>query len=410
MKATFLLALSVFAMSRRAPADTILPAGFQESVVFSGLMQPTAVRFARDGRIFVAEKRGIVKVFNNLNDPTPTIFADLRTQVFNFWDRGLLGLALHPDFPDTPYVYVFYALDAPVGGTPPLWGKPGEDSDSCPNPPGATTNGCLASGRISRLEASGNVMTGPEHVLVDGWCQQYPSHSVGTLAFGPDGALYASGGEGAHFLVSDYGQLGSPVNPCGDPPAGVGGAQTVPTARGGALRAQSLRRPPNEPALFSGAVIRIDPLTGNALPDSPLFGNPQPNADRLIAYGMRNPYRMTFRPGTRELWIGDVGEGFWEELNRVPDTLDNVIENFGWPCYEGPAPHIGYSDLQLEMCNSLFSSPGAATYAHFAYRHLQPLFPGDQCNTDNASISGLAFYSGGNYPGVYGNALFIADY
>ncbi|HVM95371.1 MAG TPA: LamG-like jellyroll fold domain-containing protein, partial [Candidatus Acidoferrales bacterium] len=214
----------------------------------------------------------------------------------------------------------------------------------------------------------------------------------------------------ADFLVSDYGQLGNPLNPCGDPPAGVGGVQTVPSARGGALRAQSLRRPPGEPAVFGGSVIRVDPLTGTALPDSPLYGNPRPNADRLIAYGMRNPYRMTFRPGTRELWIGDVGEGFWEELNRVPDTLDSVIENFGWPCYEGPGLHIGYSDLQLEMCNTLFNSPGAVTYAHFSYRHLQPLFPGDQCSTDGSSISGLTFYAGGAYPAFYDNALFMADY
>src|SRR5262245_7450700 len=73
-----------------------LPSGFQESVIFSGLTQPTAIRFARDGRVFVAEKSGLVKVFDNLSDTTPTIFADLRTNVHNFWDRGLLGLELDP--------------------------------------------------------------------------------------------------------------------------------------------------------------------------------------------------------------------------------------------------------------------------------------------------------------------------
>ena len=79
----------------------------------------------------------------------------------------------------------------------------------------------MVSGRLSRLQAAGNVMTGTEQVLVEDWCQQYPSHSTGTVDFGPDGALYASGGDGASFNFVDYGQDGSPVNPCGDPPGGA---------------------------------------------------------------------------------------------------------------------------------------------------------------------------------------------
>jgi glucose/arabinose dehydrogenase len=92
-----------------------LPANFQESVVFSGLDRPTAVRFASDGRVFVAEKRGLIKVFDNLSDTTPTVFADLRTNTHDFWDRGMLGLALDPNFPTAPYVYVSYTYDAPPG-------------------------------------------------------------------------------------------------------------------------------------------------------------------------------------------------------------------------------------------------------------------------------------------------------
>src|SRR5688500_2743509 len=211
-------------------------AGFSEQVVFSGLANPTAVRFAADGRVFVAEKSGLIKVFDGLTDATPTIFADLNVQVHNYWDRGLLGLALHPNFPTTPYVYVLYTRDAAVGGSAPLWGTAGVLSDPCPTPPGPTSDGCVVSGRLSRLTASGNVMTGTEKVLIDDWCQQYPSHSVGALEFGPDGALYVSGGEGASFTFLDYGQKGVPTNPCGDPPVPVGGAQTPPSAEGGSLR------------------------------------------------------------------------------------------------------------------------------------------------------------------------------
>ena len=95
------------------------------------------MRFAPDGRVFVAEKSGLIKVFDNLSDTTPTVFADLRTKVHNFWDRGLLGLALDPNFPTNPYVYVLYTYDAPIGGTAPRWGTAGVTSDACPTPPGA---------------------------------------------------------------------------------------------------------------------------------------------------------------------------------------------------------------------------------------------------------------------------------
>ena len=166
------------ATSTRAQAAT-LPTGFQERVVFSGLTNPTAVRFAADGRVFVAEKRGVIKVFDSLTDTTPTTFADLNVNVYNFWDRGLLGMALDPNFPTSPYVYVLYTYDHELGSTAPAprWGTASVYSDPCPTPPGATGDGCVVSARLSRLTASGNTMTGSEEVLVEDWCQQYPSHS-----------------------------------------------------------------------------------------------------------------------------------------------------------------------------------------------------------------------------------------
>ena len=159
--------------------------------------------------MFVAEKSGLIKVFDSMSDTTPTVFANLSTNVHNYWDRGLLGMALDPNFPAAPYVYVLYTYDHQLGSPspPPRWG------DTCPNPPGGNSDGCVVSGRLSRLEANGNVMTGSEQVLVEDWCQQYPSHSIGTLEFGPDGALYASAGDGASFVFVDYGQDGSPSQP-----------------------------------------------------------------------------------------------------------------------------------------------------------------------------------------------------
>ena len=270
--------------------------GFQDKAAISGLVQPTVVEFASDGRVFVAEKSGLIKVFDNLEDPTPTIFADLRTNVHNFWDRGLLGMALHPNFPTMPYVYVLYTYDAVIGGTSPRWGTAGGTSDGCPSPPGATDNGCVVSGRLSRLTANGDIATGPEQPLINDWYQQFPSHSIGTIAFGADGALYATGGDGASFNYADYGQTAA------NPPSGD------PANEGGALRSLDLRTN-GDPAALNGAVIRIDPATGAALPDNPRAGNPDPNARRIIADGLRNPYRFTVRPGTNELWVGDVGWG-----------------------------------------------------------------------------------------------------
>ena len=385
--------------------------GFEEFKAFEGLQQPTVIQFASDGRVFIAEKSGIIKVYDNLTDTTPTIFADLNVNVYNFWDRGLLGMVLDPNFPTNPYVYVLYAYDAAIGGTAPRWGTPGVLSDPCPAPPGPTSDGCVVSGRLSRLRANGNVMTGSEQVLIEDWCQQYPSHSMGSLAFGPDGALYVSGGEGASFTFVDYGQDGNPVNPCGDPPGGVGGVQTPPNAEGGALRSQDIRTT-GDPVGLSGTVLRVDPATGAALPDNPLAGNPDPNARRIIAYGLRNPFRMTIRPGTNELWIGDVGWLDWEELNTIPNPIDSVVENFGWPCYEGPNRNSAFDSANLNLCESLYAQPGAVTDPYFTYHHNNQVVPGESCPTGSSSIAGLAFAfnTGGSFPAEYNGALFIADY
>jgi glucose/arabinose dehydrogenase len=271
---------------------------FQETVVFSGLINPTAIEFASDGRVFVAEKSGLIKVFTDLTDTTPSIFADLRTNVYNHWDRGLLSLALHPGFPTVPYVYVLYSYDADIGGTAPKWGTPGVSSDPCPTPPGADIDGCVISGRLSRLTASGDVMTGQEVVLLEDWFQQFPTHSVGTLMFGPDGALYTTAGEGAQLHWADWGQAGIPVNPAGDPPTPIGVMPTPPTAEGGALRSQDLRTS-GDPVTLDGTLIRIDPETAAAPPDNPRISDPDPNGKRIIAYGLRKTSAGT--PGKKSI-------------------------------------------------------------------------------------------------------------
>jgi glucose/arabinose dehydrogenase len=386
-----------------------LPTGFRVELAFWGLTQPTAIRFSPDGRVFVAEKSGLIKVFDSITDTTPTVFADLRTNVHNFWDRGLLGLALDPQFPTKPYVYVLYTYDAPIGGVAPTWGKPGQTSDGCPTPPGPTTDGCVVSGRLSRLTANGDVMTGTEKVLINDWCQQFPSHSIGSINFGADGALYVSGGEGANFDVTDYGQMGSPLNPCGDPPGPPGTQLTPPAAEGGSLRAQDLRTN-GDPVGLDGSILRVDPATGDALPDNPMAGNADPNARRIIAYGVRNPFRFTIRPGTNEVWLGDVGSFTWEEIDRIPNPTDGTVENFGWPCYEGPGINPDFDSANLNICENLYAQAGAVTPPYFTYNHADSVVPGDGCSVGSSATAGVAFETGTEYPAAYDGALFFADY
>ncbi|NBH06555.1 PQQ-dependent sugar dehydrogenase, partial [Amycolatopsis sp. SID8362] len=181
-----------------------------------------------------------------------------------------------------------------------------------------------------------------------------------------------------------------------------------PTAEGGALRSQSPRRAAGQPVLLNGTLLRIDPDTGAGLPGNPFAGSSDANARRIIAYGSRNQFRFGFRPGTNELWAGDVGWNTWEEINRVADVGDGVAENFGWPCFEGTARQAGYDGANLDRCESLYSA-GGQTAPYYAYNHNAKVVASDPCPTGGSSISGIAFESGSNYPAEYAGALFFAD-
>jgi glucose/arabinose dehydrogenase len=395
-----------------------VPTGFSDTAVWSGLSLPTAIAFASGGKVFVGEKGGTVKVFDSLSDSSPTQVVDLHPQVQDYWDRGLLGLAVDPGFGSAGrnFIYVLYTHDHNPEGSPATWG------DNCPTPPGPNNDGCPVTGNLSRIpvDPTTGVATGGEQPLItDEWCQQFPSHSIGHLAFGPDGNLYVSGGDGASFTNPDWGQHGgslantpTPANPCGDPPSPVGTALSPPSAEGGALRSQSPRRVAGHPILLGGAVLRVDPATGNGVAGNPLFNSqlPSSNASRIIGYGLRNPFRFTFRPDTSELWVGDVGWGTWEEVNRMPTPTPSSAVNFGWPCYEGTGRLPSYDTPNLSICESLYTA-GSATGPYYAYDHGASVVSGDGCPTGSGSvISAISFYSGNSYPGIYKGALFFGDH
>ena len=408
--------------------ETPIPAsGFRDDTVITGLTLPSTIRFAPNGDIFVSEKSGLIKRYTSLSDNNPDITANLQTEVYNYLDRGLLGMAIDPQYPARPYIYVLYSRDAPIGGAAPIWDSADNGgNDTCrgaPSGPGASVDGCVTSGRLMRLTIDSNGVATAQKVLVDGWCGQFTSHSIGTVTFGADGYLYAGGGDGASFSASDldYGQFGgtvidpntsqpyTPKNPCGDPPGGVGGTMTLPTAQGGAMRTQD-KRTTGDPVGLNGSIIRVDPDTGLAPSSNPSYASGVDENDRrIIAYGLRNPFRFTFRPGTSDLWIGDVGAESWEEIDRVPSPT-GAVRNFGWPCYEGTGRETNWDALNANLCEDLYATASAVTNPYYAYYHLGHVGTNDPCPTSGGVISGITFYTGNAYPARFKNSLFFTDY
>jgi PKD repeat protein len=189
----------------------------------------------------------------------------------------------------------------------------------------------------------------------------------------------------------------------------VGGVQTAPSAEGGALRSQDLQSA-GDPVTLDGTIIRVDPMTGAGLPGNPLAANPDANARRIVAYGLRNPFRITARPGTNQIYISDVGWNVWEEINRVAFTPGAPVVNFGWPCYEGVGRQSGYDAINLNLCENLYTQPAAVVAPFFTYNHSSAVVAGEACPTGSSSVAGLTFYQGTQYPSSYDSALFFSDY
>jgi glucose/arabinose dehydrogenase len=361
----------------------------QAETLYSGLTNPTAIEFTPDGRLmYIAEQRGIVRtVANGILLSTP--FVDFRDRVNGVRDRGLLGLAVHPAFPEIPFVYLLYTYDPPevfqqAAGT--LAGPNGRG-----NRAGRLTRvtADVSTGYRTAVPGSEVVVLGsnstwqnfngfvnstsdfneppagirPDGVnLVDFINSDSESHTIGDIKFAPDGSLFVSIGDGTSYNRVD------------------------PRTR----RVQDIDN-------LSGKVLRIDPLTGRGLPSNPFFnGNANANRSKVFQLGLRNPFRMAVHPNTGQLYIGDVGWGQWEEVNAGPAGA-----NFGWPWYEGGnrsnVRTNGYRDL-----------PEAASFYASGEESMPPVLGLSHSTGINAIVLGDV-YTGSTYPAQYRNNLFYND-
>jgi glucose/arabinose dehydrogenase len=473
--AALAMALAVLGVLTAAPSAgaATLPANFEAQTVFSGIKNPANFKFAPDGRVFVATQNGKIWVYDSVNDPTPTLFANLSKPVYDFEDHGLLGFALDPGFDlGRPYVYALYAfnhaLEDPYAQEPKgfephtkipaepsepveIEGKPNYEGDYCletrevkakqkkereegKTPVTIEKEGCEVSGVLVRLTADGDkavtVGSGPEpeaakeEVLLEGWCQQSTTHAPGDLGFGPEGALFVSGGEGAMFEQPDYGQF---ENVCEDPPEPLVPLTNRETALGGSLRSQSVLRNhslgPEYKTLLSGAVLRIDPDNGDGWHGNPFAGGPgEPNKKRIYAFGYRNPWRFAISPRLGSIFLDNVGNGHYEEMDKIPLGSPGIF-NSGWPCYEGGPAGVNARNYEyageggpsswIGVCKSFYEAEDAGhpqtQPPFYAYANGGPAVPGDPCPGKPTDIGGLAFYEGSDYPAAYKNALFFSD-
>ena len=317
---------------------------------------PTTVRFAADGRAFVAEKRGIIKAYDSVNDSSPTQVLDIRHDVHDFWDRGLLSIALDPDFLDgSPFIYLYYVYDAPPGQSAPTW-PAGQSapawSNSCPTPPGATDDGCVVRSKLDRYTVNlshqrrrprqphePHRRRGQRRVVpaVPEPCGRRAGLRPGRPAVRHrrrrrELRRHGLGPARRHARPGSP----TPVNPCGDPLPGGASRSTAPRAACSASQDIRTTGDPIGPGRHDhpdqpGQRQRLERQpAGRAAPSA--------NAERIVADGFRNPFRMTFRPGHSDLYVGDVGNGDLgggRPGHAAGEPRRPRCPNFGWPCYEG---------------------------------------------------------------------------
>jgi glucose/arabinose dehydrogenase len=313
VRAAAFVALLALAAPPVASQTSSLPGGFSETLVASGISFATAMEFAPNGSLFVAEQTGALRVIQG-NTLLPTPFVSMTVE--SIGERGLLGVTFHPDFANNPYVYVYHTVPCVNG---PSFNRVTRFLTDPVNPTIA-------------LDAGTPVLTLPP-------LSGLTNHNGGAIHFGRDGKLYVAVGENAN------------------PPL-----------------ARDMTTP-------FGKVLRLNP-DGTTPGDNPFVGVPGVD-DRIYASGFRNPFTFAVQPGTGRIFVNDVGQNTFEEVNDLLPGAD-----YGWFVTEGPNPpgvpgitypfysylHGGGPDQGFAITGGAFYNPLVSTFA--------PSFVGDYFYAD----------------------------
>ncbi|MBS0191035.1 MAG: PQQ-dependent sugar dehydrogenase [Phycisphaerales bacterium] len=345
-----------------ASEASALPPGFADEAVLGNWDRAAGVAFSPDGRCFVWEKAGRVWIVEGgVRSAQPLI--DIRSEVRDFGDYGLLGFAIDPGFATNGRIYLLYAADyyhVTHFGQPDF--DPTQHNLQRDSIGRITRYSCNSSDGFHSVDpASRKVLVGES--LSTGFPMTFQSHGVGTITFAEDGSLLAGSGDAASFLEMDDGgpRLGSSNTAL---PDGI----ITPKEDVGAFRSQLVDS-------LAGKIIRVSPETGDGLVSNPFFDSAFPRAprSRVWAMGLRNPYRFGIRPGSASsanpagvLYIGDVGWDAHEELNiaRAPGL------NFGWPLFEGLESQPLYTASLARNLDAPNPLTNAGCDPHFGFRDL----------------------------------------
>jgi glucose/arabinose dehydrogenase len=374
-----------------ARAGTFSDPAFESVTLASGLDFPTTVTWAPDGRMFIAEKFGYVRVVQ----PNGTLMAnpiiDIHDQIVSSGDRGLLGLAAAPpDGNGDLRLYMLYTHRAPgetdaqaateslsaVSTLTYVTVHPNNTVDGGTNGVDPTQHTVIGSETSTPTSTASDTAQACTAETDDCIPSEGYTHTIGTVQIDPnDGSLWVSTGDGY-----------------------ADGAYIDPNSGSYHLRSQ-------DPSSLAGKILHIHP-DGTGFAGSPYCPPPatstSSNCSKVWAEGFRNPFRFTLRQvsaGVSRPVGGDVGEGNWEELNDASRGY-----NAGWPCYEGNTPAGSPPYSNSTQCTTLGTG-----YDHpfYLFDHYEGGFPGPNYG---GAIVGGPVYTGSTYPSTYKGQVFNTDY
>ena len=296
--------------------------------IATGLNQPVDVAEEKSAakRLFVVEQGGTIRIING-SSYLAKPFLNITNRITAGGERGLLSLAFHPDYAANGYFFVWY---------------------------NEKVNGDVTLARFTRSSENADTADPASGVILLQISKRFSNHNGAKLNFGADGFLYIGTGDGGSG---------------GDPDKN---GQDNTTLLGKLLRI---------------AVNNPNPPYYNIPADNP-FASSTTARKEIIALGLRNPWRWSFDKQTGDIWLADVGQNLWEEVNMVP-AAERLNKNFGWNCFEGTHSYSGCS---------------------IAANNVLPAFEyGHENNTGGFSITGGYVYRGTEFPQLQGYYLF-ADY